>query len=77
MMKTNFFLTIVKSWMEVYFTKPGEECDNLLWSHLNDRNSGENLVTQARVTRLTIAHHVLKYFMHHVPTLSCLKLCPN
>lgn len=77
MMKTNFFLTMMKSWMEVYFTKPGEECDNILWSLLNDHISGESPATQARVTHLTIDLHVLKYFMLHVPTLSYLKLCPN
>jgi hypothetical protein len=37
MMMTNFFLTMVKSWMETYFTKLGEEYDIVLWSHLNDR----------------------------------------
>jgi hypothetical protein len=30
MMKINFFLTILKNWMQVYFTKPGEECNNIL-----------------------------------------------
>ena len=77
MMKTNFFLTIVKNWTEMYFTKLGEECDDILWSHINDSISGENPFTQARLTHITIDHHVLKYFMLHVPTLSYLKSCPK
>lgn len=77
MMKTNFFLTIMRSWTKMYFTKPGEECDVIPWSHLNDSISGENLVTQARLTHITIDHHVLKYFMLHVPTPSYPKSYPN
>ena len=63
--------------MEVFYTKLGEEYDISFQSHLNGRISGESPVTQARLTHITIDHHVLKYFMLHVPTLSYLKLCPN
>jgi hypothetical protein len=63
--------------MEVYLKKLGEERDIIFQSYLNDPISGESPVIQARLTHMTIDHHVLKYFMLHVPTLSCLKLCPN